>query len=79
MIPLELSWLVFTGLLVMLAGIVLVWIGYEILRRAREASIFRGKVRCALCAFLYAPETGVDLPACPQCGHKNERDSVKIY
>lgn len=72
MIRMPLPWLVFTALVIFLAGIVLVWIGYEIVRRQREAHRLRDWIFCRLCSFRFKAEPTERLPVCPQCGSRNE-------
>ena len=73
MIPIELSWLVFVCLLVFLAGIFFVWIGYEIARRQTANRSLRNRLRCRVCSMEFADGSPADLVACPRCGSLNER------
>ena len=57
MIRMPLPWLVFTALVIFLAGIVLVWIGYEIARRHREARRRLHWIACRVCSFHFKAET----------------------
>lgn len=72
MIRMPLPWLVFTALVIFLAGILLVWIGYEIAKRRSEAVRRRDWIRCRLCAFHFKADPAEALPVCPQCGGRNE-------
>ena len=72
MIRMELPWLVFMALLIFLAGIVLVWIGYEIARRRRVAERHRHWICCRVCSFHFKADPNQKLPVCPQCGSANE-------
>ena len=73
MIPIELPWLVFVCLLVFLAGIFFVWIGYEIARRQRANRALRNRLRCRVCSMEFADNSRDSLAVCPQCGSLNER------
>ena len=72
MIRMPLPWLVFTALAIFLAGILLVWIGYEIAKRRREALRRRDWICCRMCSFHFKADPAEALPACPQCGGRNE-------
>ena len=72
MIRMELQWLVFTALFIFLAGILLVWVGYEIARRRRHAARHLHWIRCRVCAFHFKADPKEELPTCPQCGAGNE-------
>ena len=73
MIPIELSWLVFVCLLVFLAGIFFVWIGYEIVRRQRANRALWNRLRCRVCSMEFADDSPDSLAICPRCGSFNER------
>lgn len=79
MIPVELPWLVFACLFVILAGIFLVWICYEIVERNRAAAARRHRLRCALCSMEFADASGDPLPRCPRCGSLNERRAPRFF
>jgi uncharacterized paraquat-inducible protein A len=72
MIRMQLPWLVFTALFIFLAGILIVWIGYEIARRRRVTERHRHWIRCAVCSFHFKANPTEKLPICPQCGSSNE-------
>ncbi len=72
MIRMELQWLVFTALFIFLAGILLVWVGYEIARRRRVALRHRHWICCRVCSFHFKADPREELPVCPQCGAANE-------
>lgn len=79
MIPLSLSWIVFTYLLVFLAAIFVVWIAYEMVGRFREHRALRHRLQCAICGMEYEDSTPAILPRCPRCGSLNERFKLKKY
>lgn len=78
MIRMPLPWLVFTALVIFLAGIVLVWIGYEIARRWQEARRRRHSIACRVCSFHFKADPAEELPVCPQCGARNERTPASL-
>jgi len=78
MIRMPLPWLVFTALVIFLAGIVIVWIGYEIARRHRETRRRQHWIACRLCSFHFKAEPAETLPVCPQCGAKNEHTPASL-
>jgi rubredoxin len=75
----ELPWLVFTAMLTFLAGVVLVWIGYEILRRWRQREVLRHWIQCHVCSFRYKADPSDPLPRCRQCGSANEHIPVRFF
>lgn len=73
MIRVSLPVLVFiylTGLLLSVFG---AWLIHEWRRQRRERQAIRHVLRCTLCAFEFSDGTSLALPACPRCGHLNER------
>ena len=79
MIRIELPWLVFVSLLVLLAGILLVWISVEIGARWRRRKALRYRLRCAVCSMEYEDRSPAVLPACPRCGRLNEREYPPLF
>lgn len=79
MIPIELPWLVFVCLFVILAGIFFIWACYEIGARNRAAHERRHRLRCALCNMEFADPSGDPLPRCPRCGSLNERRAPQFF
>ncbi len=78
MISLSLGHLVFgyaSGLVVVL---LLLWLRREFFRARREGRRKPRALRCALCGTLYENPTPEPLPACPQCGQRNERLSPSV-
>ena len=79
MIALELPWLVFACLFVILAGIFFVWICYEILERRRARQALRHRLHCALCGMEFVDAAGDPLPRCPRCGSLTERRKPQLF
>ena len=79
MIALELPWLVFACLFVILAGIFFVWICYEIVERQRARNALRHRLRCQLCGMEFADSSGDLLPCCPRCGSLTERSKPRFF
>ena len=79
MIHLPLPWLVFTALFIFLAGILVVWVGYEISRRRREAHALRHWTSCRICSYKFRTDGPGELPRCPQCGAPNTREPLRIF
>lgn len=79
MIRIPLPWLVFTGLLIFLAGIFFVWICYEIARRFKDSKMQRSRIRCRICSFDFKADRQSPLPRCPQCGGLNEHEPARIF
>lgn len=79
MIRLSLPGLVFVYLLVFLATIFVIWIGYEMARRFREGRSQRHRLRCAICSMEFEDRTPTVLPRCPRCGSLNERFRIRAY
>jgi len=73
MIHIELSWLVFTCLLVFLSGIFCVWISYELVRRQKANRALRNRLRCRVCSLEFSDDSPHALATCPRCGSLNER------
>lgn len=76
MIQLTLPWFVCLYLALSLAGVLLLWIGYEVIRKRRANSIARDRIFCRICGTRYADTTTAELLDCPVCGSKNERSSL---
>lgn len=75
MIQVTLSWFVCLYLALFLAGVLVLWIGYEVIRKRRADSVARDLVFCRICGSRYADITPAELLDCPVCGSKNERSS----
>ena len=78
MIRMQLPWLVFTALFIFLAGILIVWVGYEIVRRRRVAERHRHWICCRACSFHFKADPADNLPLCPQCGARNEHTPAPL-
>ncbi len=78
MIRMQLPWLVFTALFIFLAGILIVWVGYEIARRRQVAKRHRHWICCRACSFHFKAEPADPLPLCPQCGARNEHTPAPL-
>jgi len=79
MIPLEFRWIISIYLLVFLAAVFLVWVGYEMARIHRESHSLRHRLRCTICGMEYEDRTSTLLPRCPRCGSLNERLNIGGY
>ena len=75
MIPITLPWFVFLYLALFLAGILILWIGYEMIRKRRANTIARDRVFCRICGSRYTETSPADLLSCPSCGSLNERSA----
>jgi rRNA maturation endonuclease Nob1 len=75
MIPITLPWFVFLYLALFLAGILILWIGYEMIRKRHANSIARDRVFCKICGSRYTDTSTADLLNCPACGSQNERST----
>ena len=73
MIPITLSWFVCVYLALFLAGILVLWIGYEMLRMRQAKSSARNRIFFQICGTRYTDTSAADLLECPVCGSKNER------
>jgi RNA polymerase subunit RPABC4/transcription elongation factor Spt4 len=74
MIPITLSWFVCLYLALFLAGILLLWIGYEVIRKHHDKLMARDRIFCRVCGSRYTDTTTQDLVHCPVCQSLNERD-----
>lgn len=75
MITLPLPWFVCLYLAFFLTGVLILWIGYEILRKRRDSEIARQRFFCRTCASRYIDLSGSEVTACPACGALNERSA----
>jgi rRNA maturation endonuclease Nob1 len=73
MISISLTWFVFLYLMLSLAGVLMLWIGYEMLRKRHANSVARVRVYCRICCTRYTDPGKEELLVCPVCGSKNER------
>ncbi len=79
MIRLSLPTLVFVYAAVFVAGIFIVWVSYELVRRARDRRALRGRLKCAVCGMEFSDSSKAELPRCPACGSLTERDKVRAF
>lgn len=79
MIRLTLPWLAFTALSICLLGVIVVWIGYEIARRRREARALGHWTACRICSYKFRTVGLGELPRCPQCGAPNTPTPPRIF
>lgn len=75
MIPITLPWFVCLYLAVFLAGMLILWIGYEMIRKRKANEITRSRVFCRICGSRYTETSTADLVTCPSCGSLNERSA----
>ena len=73
MISITLPWFVFLYLSLFLAGILILWIGYEMIRKRHSIAIARDRVFCRICGSRYTDTSPSNLLHCPVCGSLNER------
>lgn len=73
MISISLTWFVFLYLVLSLAGVLVLWIGYEMLRKRRANAVARERVYCRICGSRYTDASAAELMNCPVCGSRNER------
>jgi len=79
MIPITLSWFVCVYLALFLAAVLILWIGYEILRNRHANIISRNRVFCRICGSRYTDGSTNDLLRCPVCESLNERKGPKGF
>jgi len=79
MISITLPWFVFLYLSLFLAGILILWIGYEMIRKRHSNAIARDRVFCRICGSRYTDTTTSDLLNCPVCGSLNERSTSEGF
>jgi len=76
MIRVTFAWFILFYLLVFLAAIFAVWIGYEMARRKREMKWMQYRVRCGICCTEFEDRTANAIPRCPHCGSLNQRSTL---
>lgn len=74
MIPVSFPWFVAAYLAIFLAGVLLLWIVYELACKKEERRASRICLLCRICGSRYRNETAEELPVCPVCGRRNERN-----
>jgi hypothetical protein len=75
MIPISFPGFVAIYLTLFLAGLLILWLGYEWSRRRQENRAARRRVFCRICGSRYTDTSSVDLIDCPVCGSRNERSA----
>jgi rRNA maturation endonuclease Nob1 len=75
MISISLTWFVFLYLMLSLAGVLLLWIGYEMLRKRHANAMSRVRVYCRICGTRYTDTSTEEILVCPVCGSRNERSN----
>jgi hypothetical protein len=75
MIPITLTWFVFLYLSLFLAGIIILWTGYEMMRKRHASAIARDRIFCRICGSRYTDTSTAPLLDCPVCGSRNERSA----
>lgn len=75
MIPVSFPWFVAVYLTLFLAGVLILWIGYEIMRKKLEDRSARARIFCRICGSRYTDTSSAELIDCPVCGSRNERSS----
>ena len=58
-----------------LAGVLILWLGYEWVRRCQAKRTARNHVFCRICGSRYTDKSTFDVLDCPVCGSRNERSS----
>ena len=76
MIPITLSWFVCLYLALFLTGILILWIGYELICKRHANDIARDRIFCRICGSRYTDISTRDLLHCPVCDSLNERPSL---
>jgi rRNA maturation endonuclease Nob1 len=75
MIPVSFPWFVAVYLALFLAGVLILWLGYEMMRRRQANQAARTRVFCRICGSRYTDTSSADLLECPVCGSRNERSA----
>jgi hypothetical protein len=73
MISISFSWFMVVYLGLFLAGMLVLWSGYEWLRNRGEKQEARNRLFCRICGSRYRDASAADLLICPVCGSRNER------
>ena len=72
MIHLTLAWFVFIYLAIFLAGILILWIGYEMLRKHLSSTAAAQYFSCRICGASLTDSQNNIILKCPSCGSLNE-------
>lgn len=73
MIPISFPKFVAIYLALFLAGVLILWFGYEMMRRREARRASRTRVFCRICGTRYTDSSSEDLLDCPVCGSRNKR------
>ena len=73
MISISFPWFVAIYLALFLAGVLILWLGYEWMRRRQADQVARTRVFCRICSSRYTDTSSEELIDCPVCGSRNER------
>lgn len=73
MIPITFSWFMVLYLGLFLAGVILLWLGYEWTCRREARKRERTRMFCRICGSRYTDTSGYEVVECPACGSLNER------
>ena len=73
MISISFPWFVAIYLALFLAGVLILWLGYEWMRRRQADQVARTRVFCRICGSRYTDTSPAELIDCPVCGSRNER------
>jgi rRNA maturation endonuclease Nob1 len=73
MIPISFSWFMVLYLGLFLAGVLVLWLGYEWMRRREAKDREWSRIFCRICGSRYTDTTSAEVLECPACGSRNER------
>ncbi|MCX7868736.1 MAG: hypothetical protein N2322_02190 [Terrimicrobiaceae bacterium] len=79
MIPLDAAGIFAAALLLFLAPVFLVWIGFEMGRAKSQRRAQRGLAQCRLCGTTYPCAARRGIEACPSCGALNELNEPQFF
>jgi hypothetical protein len=74
MIHLTLVWFVFIYLVIFLAGILVLWVGYEMLQKYISLTAASQNFFCRICGASLTDSRDDAVLKCPSCGSLNERN-----
>ncbi|MFI0347934.1 MAG: hypothetical protein ACH346_04055 [Chthoniobacterales bacterium] len=75
MFQLTLTWFIFIYLAVFLAGILILWIGYEMLRKHLSSTVSHHTIYCRICGTKVINDNNSSFLTCLTCGSLNERNN----
>jgi hypothetical protein len=73
MISISFPWFVAIYLALFLVGVLILWLGYEWMRRCQDKRAAHTRIFCRICGSRYTDTSSADLIDCPVCGSRNER------